>query len=905
MGGVLANLDKIRRLAESTPLDEIQGLLAIALRMKGPQRTAILNILLRRIGQSLTSGRPGKSLDEVKFRSALSALRRHMMSPHLMAQAGAARTRWLVPQLGRSLDPLLRKSGGRAYLRTSVDEELAEISRLTDEGVRGRTLAFLVGHQGFSKKAQRTALELAASIEAEDTRARSLGVLGARLSQPELAMAFEAANTINSPPERLIAQVSIGSNLSKIPPDFKIELGRSIEDVYTGGELPILERSYGSMIYPQTSSVGKISISDFRKSVELLIQQDLPAKSPPSPSVGKSSEATSAATATRPTPNKSARKDRLPKPRVVSAGFAEADGANRPMATTITLGAQRRYMVWVQVGAPHRRSSIRKPVALLPDEDLAAGTRIEVALFNPTLSFGIDEASARGELVITSRGNARVARQPGDPEGVQYEAGRSHRLMFPVTAPAKPGKFTLRCNLYVSQNLVQSLRVVATVTETPQRGLEDAIRGVVDYSLSSLAPTHLNALRSQRMSLMLNQSENGSVTFMFYAKPEGGREAFRREVELEAGEVQNFIEMARGALRTAAWGDPRPWSSERQYRYDGQDNKGKLAEDLIAMARAGYRIYDRIVEELQGDDDAAILQKLMRAPGAVQIALKKNPSHVFPAALIYDFDIDSNSDLTLCDTFQGALASGATLGELACFQGECPAARDRRRVCPGGFWGYRHAIGLPLTPRKGRDVSLVLDTQASPAFAVAVSVDPEFTRREAHIKLVRQTCNPARWSLSTSRDAALVNLKDSNPHLVYFYCHGGMNKDKVPYIQVGPTDSDGITRDNLRSYNISWKKTRPLVILNGCRTTALEPEAALDLVSGFIRTSEAGGVIGTEITIFEPLACSFAEQCLRRFFVDRQTIGEAVRDSRLGLLAEANPLGLVYIPYASSQLRVV
>jgi hypothetical protein len=61
-------------------------------------------------------------------------------------------------------------------------------------------------------------------------------------------------------------------------------------------------------------------------------------------------------------------------------------------------------------------------------------------------------------------------------------------------------------------------------------------------------------------------------------------------------------------------------------------------------------------------------------------------------------------------------------------------------------------------------------------------------------------------------------------------------------------------------------------------------------------TTNAAGVIGTEITIFEPLACTFAEK-FAALFLAGVPIGEAVRRVRLAILSEENPLGLVYIPF--------
>jgi hypothetical protein len=76
------------------------------------------------------------------------------------------------------------------------------------------------------------------------------------------------------------------------------------------------------------------------------------------------------------------------------------------------------------------------------------------------------------------------------------------------------------------------------------------------------------------------------------------------------------------------------------------------------------------------------------------------------------------------------------------------------------------------------------------------------------------------------------------------------------------------------------------------------------LVSGFLDTAEAAGVIGTEITNFVPVARIFAEECLRQFLVERQPIGQAVRLARLAVLQQANPLGLMYVPYVMADLRI-
>ena len=113
-----------------------------------------------------------------------------------------------------------------------------------------------------------------------------------------------------------------------------------------------------------------------------------------------------------------------------------------------------------------------------------------------------------------------------------------------------------------------------------------------------------------------------------------------------------------------------------------------------------------------------------------------------------------------------------------------------------------------------------------------------------------------------------------------------------------------ITPDLLLAYRLRWSGPgRPLVFLNGCRTTAVEPRQALEFVGAWLRTAQAGGVVGTDITVFEPLATRFAVACLGRF-LSGTPLGEAVRLARLELLAEHNPLALAYVAFALPSLHV-
>jgi hypothetical protein len=122
-------------------------------------------------------------------------------------------------------------------------------------------------------------------------------------------------------------------------------------------------------------------------------------------------------------------------------------------------------------------------------------------------------------------------------------------------------------------------------------------------------------------------------------------------------------------------------------------------------------------------------------------------------------------------------------------------------------------------------------------------------------------------------------------------------------VRASPKDEPVLTADILFSERIGWESPRPLVFINGCRTVAVEPQKVVEFVGALVGNAHAAGVIGAEITVFEPMATVFAVEYLRRFL--RGTpVGEPTRAARLALLEQGNPLGLVYVPFALPTLRL-
>ena len=581
--------------------------------------------------------------------------------------------------------------------------------------------------------------------------------------------------------------------------------------------------------------------------------------------------------------------------RKINTGFANIYDAANPSDKDLPLATERDYYFWLEIGAAVKGAIDTKKVQL-DVTNLSAGAIFQVVLFGFPDGLILPEEPAIGELILKESGAIGVQTAVASPAVGQDLLGR--RLFFPITTPASDGEYLLRCNIYYQQILLQSHLVTAHVAEDPEPR-KDALSTTADFIISH----SLNVAERQphSFSVLLNDNGNGTHGFRFF-----GEGNLANDVTLDAGELQDMIDQARGALRMAAWGSEAEYTNE-EYRYADGPDIGRLKTDLFRCAIRGYRFYDVFINRMAGGGrKSREWRQTMRQAGTIQFASKQSARLVLPTAMIYDYPLDTGlnaSQFKLCPTFEKALKEKTPLAQTACFQGNCPSAGQDDTICPSGFWGYRHAIGMPVTIPHAADAPTTLKATGGVELAMAVSTDPAFAGRTEHEQALKKLLPDLKFHYAAERPETIKMMQERSPHVLYFFCHGRL-ANGVPSIEVGPPKTRGISRDNLRNDDIFWEETRPLIFINGCHTTALEPKSAIDLVSGFLDTAEAAGVIGTEITNFVPVARIFAEECLRQFLVERQPIGQAIRLARLAVLQQANPLGLMYVPYVMADLRI-
>ena len=231
--------------------------------------------------------------------------------------------------------------------------------------------------------------------------------------------------------------------------------------------------------------------------------------------------------------------------------------------------------------------------------------------------------------------------------------------------------------------------------------------------------------------------------------------------------------------------------------------------------------------------------------------------------------------------------------------------RARRRYARADSGGY--GMRSTVSPTLDRSAGTRLRLLARPATALVGTLPENLLEGvTAHAEEVRamfgqdssaHVCSREEWFKAASQPERRFGV-------LYFLCHGGESPGTGGLVifldPPGASGESGISEGNLRVHNVLLDH-HPMVMLNACQTAALEPDKLINLVEGFMSRG-ASAVIGTEIMIFPSLAYEFGERFMDAFVTRQATLGMAIRQARLSLLKEWNPLGLAYVGYGLPEL---
>ncbi|MCG6204044.1 hypothetical protein LPW26_05310 [Rhodopseudomonas sp. HC1] len=98
--------------------------------------------------------------------------------------------------------------------------------------------------------------------------------------------------------------------------------------------------------------------------------------------------------------------------------------------------------------------------------------------------------------------------------------------------------------------------------------------------------------------------------------------------------------------------------------------------------------------------------------------------------------------------------------------------------------------------------------------------------------------------------------------------------------------------------------SQPVLLMNMCQSAQLFPGASECFVALFLKL-KAAAVIGTECEISPALGEAFGRSFIAAMMHDGTTVGEALLDARNALIAQNNPLGLVYTLYGQATRSLI
>jgi hypothetical protein len=363
--------------------------------------------------------------------------------------------------------------------------------------------------------------------------------------------------------------------------------------------------------------------------------------------------------------------------------------------------------------------------------------------------------------------------------------------------------------------------------------------------------------------------------------------------------------------------------------------------DLFVLADLGRKLYWTAFVQVEPEDDTETslqwkkeLQEALAQTSVIQVARTKGVpiEYVFPWGLIYDHNLEMDTaKWSYCEIIGKEWKDGRRTGSFAeqCPEHKAPGDHENK-LCPYGFWGIRHIIEQPITPlRKKNGEYLPIDTpdeikigNGPVKVAIGVTKDKALDANAINTHLAHlQTAYFELVPPGAADDHEKVKGILPGAQMVYFLCHGELDTTIVPnepYLGVGLRDKNPLHRvypRDLNEWALSnkvpnlgpWSQQRPLVFINGCHTSDLRPTQILNFVTT-LADIQAGGVIGTEISVRLPVATEVAELIFAKLSEKNSTgepfsIGEAIQNMRWTLLNKGNLLGLAYTPYCLASLH--
>ncbi|HAW52077.1 MAG TPA: hypothetical protein DCX54_07100, partial [Flavobacteriales bacterium] len=613
--------------------------------------------------------------------------------------------------------------------------------------------------------------------------------------------------------------------------------------------------------------------------------------------------------------------------RILNAGFAKVGGPrlNRNQA----LLSNNPYDLLVDVGPPWRQDGnlvIKSEQAYFPEDKLPEdqqGYQVRVVFvaedFSPRLS--------TTEIWVPAKAGQSYPFENGE------RASASGAVKLRVKAPKlglfkRQGSAHGRLCLYYKGQLIQSALVSVGITNSQNVKLKKPNKIEVDYVIAGnfedtkrLSDRQVqfgnNEIRPISVGLTLNDDGSGRhrilATYHLNSKEETTIPPAWAPYDSQSAQ-QTLLEF-RKVMTDCYTGLSETFGKNRKdFSYDLLE-LAKLGDQLRTLALSGLDVSESgrtVAIWRQGLLDA------LKTGTVIQIARTGPANYIFPWALVYDIPLPEPDKAKLCKVIEEWNGNGIREkeAEMGCpYQDE--EWHKQNIICPYGFWGLKHIIEQPTGALHKQDSRWVFDVTDKISIGkevdlgVGVTNDIDQTARDSHLNQLVANMRARLNPLQPAYDRNNARIMLQAPEIVYFLCHGEVDTKQTPFLSIGEHILDpnySIFPNTLEQWSYGglnlphWQQVRPLVFINGCHTTQLQPGIVLNFVSAFADLG-ASGVIGTEVSVRADMAMTIAEAILTRIGNDME-IGHAIREMRWEMVNRGNLLGLAYTPYCLANLHI-
>jgi hypothetical protein len=512
-----------------------------------------------------------------------------------------------------------------------------------------------------------------------------------------------------------------------------------------------------------------------------------------------------------------------------------------------------------------------------------------------------------------------------------------------VVGPTKSGIARVRLCVYARNHLVQSFLVsivtgsgtahrrpagvgralAAAVGEDPRRVSSLTWAYKLEYATTAATSENIARLSSRDLSILANDLDGVKRVTVKATDVHG-------DVEVDAS-APSAVEGARDLLlELSRTPNASPQEADWPYAYaTGAGDRPDKHEATLRAAMPKLAEQGRALWAFFLPDSKELERALTPDDRTVQVAHTLFENSI-PWSLLYtrpyassDLGRDDGLPVVRDVCLAWRPEADGSLPDIACAESvTCvlhPDAVAARRIagevvrvdtvaCPRHVLGLRHQIEVPVQQHDDSlEPAAATAVTSEPVVHVAIGVNDTLRDAETHIEAVTESIMGARAPAPSlapvARDAsafqALLELTDVD--LLYLFCHALPSSDGVPnpYLLLA-TSADGVATKFASSDLVAEPKLlhRPIVILNACDTAGFDPRGVSRLVSNFVKAKGAGAVIGTEVSVLNELARRAGEVLVTELLrVPKRPIGQALAVMRRRLLAEYNPLGLVYTLY--------